>query len=88
MNETGMFLTEAEVDELTGISRGRTEILGKRKVKREKFDLQATHLRHSGLPFYTNVRGRPIVARISIEGRAGSIEPVKPAWQPPVLVRR
>ncbi|MGU7780690.1 DUF4224 domain-containing protein [Burkholderia sp. PU8-34] len=74
------FLSVEEVAELTGIRTGR------RGKTREQ--LQAEWLRSSGLPFWMNARGRPIVARIAIEGRAGvapAVESPRPKWQPPTL---
>ena len=71
------FLTLEELTELTGVKTGRD--------KRTREQLQAEWLRTSGIPFWTNARGRPVVARVSIEGRNSAHEPEKKAWQPRVL---
>ncbi|WP_232071539.1 DUF4224 domain-containing protein [Paraburkholderia pallida] len=60
MSET--FLSEQEVAELTDIKTGQ------RGKTREQ--LQVEWLRTSGIPFWTSARGRPVVARTAIEGRA------------------
>lgn len=79
---TDMFLTSAEVAELTGISRGRR--ISGRLLNREQ--LQVEWLRASGIPFFENARGRPIIARAVIEGRGTSaIDEPKRGWQPRVL---
>src|SRR5260363_307288 len=60
--EQAIFLTEKQVDELTGISRGCTLHRGtKMERKVMKYDLQVSHLRTTGLAFFINARGRPIV---------------------------
>lgn len=59
MSET--FLSSEEVAELSGVRVGR------RGKTRE--ELQVEWLRTSGIPFWTNARGRPIIARSAIEGR-------------------
>ncbi|WP_072632856.1 DUF4224 domain-containing protein [Pandoraea apista] len=73
------FLSAEEVAELSGVRTGR------RGKSRE--ELQATWLRSAGIPFWTNARGRPIVARSAIEGRqaAAAAEPPRKKWQPPTL---
>lgn len=78
-----MFLTAAEVGELTGIKKGKR--IGGRLVPREV--LQAQQLRSVGVPFYPNARGRPIVARAVIEGRnVPAPAPEKHrGWQPRVM---
>lgn len=63
------FLTEEEVAELTGIRTGR------RGKTREQ--LQVEWLRTSGIPFWANARGRPIIARAAIEGKASVEQPRK-----------
>jgi hypothetical protein len=55
-----LFLTEEEVAELTGIKTGRR---GKRRE-----ELQAEWMRTSGIPFWVNARGRPIIARAYFTG--------------------
>ena len=56
--------------------------------KRTREQLQIEWLRASGIPFWENARGRPIVARAAIEGRraaeVAAAEPKK-KWQPPAL---
>lgn len=78
------FLTPEEVAELTGISTGK-KIHGK-SLTREQ--LQLNWLRQSGIPFFENARGRPIIARAVIEG-AQTRPPIqqKTSWQPGVLSR-
>lgn len=75
-----MFLSPQEIEELTGVKTGRN--------KRTREELQIDWLRASGIPFWTNARGRPIIARAAIEGRkmaeVAAAEPKK-KWQPPTL---
>ncbi|SDV48678.1 DUF4224 domain-containing protein [Chitinasiproducens palmae] len=78
MSET--FLTQEEMTELSGIKTG--------KKGRTREQLQAEWLRTSGIPFWTNARGKPIVARVSIEGRGAATEPPTRAWQPRVVNAR
>lgn len=75
-----LFLTEDQVDELTGIKRGDT-INGK---KRTKFQLQVEFLRMRGIAFIENARGKPIITRSAIEGRA-PMEAPKRGWMPKVV---
>lgn len=77
---TDTFLSAEEVAELSGIRVGR------RGKTREQ--LQIEWLRTSGIPFWTNARGRPIIARAAIDGRNGAPEVVRPKWQPKVLALR
>lgn len=74
------FLSAEEVAELSGIRTGQN---GKSRE-----ELQIAWLRTSGIPFWTNARGRPIIARSAIEGasrgQAASEAPRK-KWQPPTL---
>jgi len=74
------FLSPQEIEELTGVKTGRN--------KRTREQLQIEWLRASGIPFWENARGRPIVARAAIEGRraaeVAAAEPKK-KWQPPAL---
>ncbi|WP_274585349.1 DUF4224 domain-containing protein [Neisseria leonii] len=69
-----IFLTDAELAELTGYCQPKK---------------QAEHLRKLGIPFLPNARGVPKVTRSAIEGRtagkAGKAEPVRKKWQPAVL---
>ncbi|TAM15919.1 MAG: DUF4224 domain-containing protein [Pandoraea sp.] len=76
------FLSLEEMAELSGIRTGRN---GKSREA-----LQVEWLRKVGIPFWTNARGRPIVARVSIEGRSpgAAAEPPRPAWTPRVLSGR
>lgn len=70
------FLSPEEVAELTGV------LVGRRGKTRE--ELQIDWLRTSGIPFWTNARGRPIIARAAIIGRPAAEQPKK-KWQPKVL---
>ena len=74
MSET--FLSAEEVAELTGILTGR------RGKTREQ--LQVEWLRTSSIPFWTNARGRPIIARAAIEGRQDRAETTQKEWEPTV----
>jgi hypothetical protein len=74
MSET--FLTPEEVAELSGIRMGRN---GKSRE-----EMQVDWLRTSGIPFWTNARGRPIIARVAIEGRPATEQPKK-KWVPKAL---
>jgi hypothetical protein len=75
------FLTMEELSELTGIKTGKK--VG--KISRTREELQIEWLRTSGVPFWTNARGRPVVARVSIVGRGDAPEPEKLSWRPKVL---
>ena len=75
-----LFLTEPQVDELTGIRRGDS-LNG---VKRSKFQLQVTFLRTRGIAFIENARGKPIITRSAIEGRRQEPPPRK-GWQPQAM---
>lgn len=75
-----LFLTEEQVDELTGIRRGET-INGK---KHTKFQRQVEFLRQRGIAFIENARGKPIITRSAVEGR-GEKEPARKGWQPRVV---
>jgi hypothetical protein len=72
-----IFLTEPQVDELTGIRRGDSQ----NGVKRSKFQLQVAFLRTRGIAFIENARGKPIITRSAIEGRRQEPPPRK-GWQP------
>ena len=77
-----VFLTEDQVDYLTGISRGCTED-GQPKTKHA---LQIEFLRASGIPFIPNARGKPIIARAAVEGSpAKTAETPRKRWQPRVI---
>ncbi|VVE07538.1 DUF4224 domain-containing protein [Pandoraea sputorum] len=71
------FLTAEEVAELSGVRSGR------RGKSRE--ELQSDWLRSAGIPFWVNARGRPIVARVAIEGRTRGEEQPKNKWQPRMM---
>jgi len=73
------FLSPEEVAELTGVRVGRNG--------RVREELQIEWLRTSGIPFWTNARGRPIIARAAIDGRTAAEQPKK-KWQPKVLAMR
>lgn len=64
------FLDAAEIAQLTG-----------RKIKSKQIDT----LRKSGLPFFVNATGHPVVARSAIDNRSPVPEPSKPKWVPRVL---
>ena len=63
-----LFLTAEEIAHLTG-----------RKLKSRQIEW----LRGSGVPFYVNAGGRPVVTRAAVVG-AGDAPPVLRAWQPAV----
>ncbi len=75
------FYSEAEIDDLTGIKRG--------KGGKTKHQMQCAFLRKSGIPFIENARGRAVVARSAVEGRAkkGDFEerPALKSWEPKLL---
>lgn len=74
-DKPSMFLTPAELAELTGIK------IGQNKKTREQ--LQAAELTRLGIPHYLNVAGRVIVARAIIEGRhAAAPPPSRSRWEP------
>lgn len=77
---TDTFLSAEEVGELTGVR------IGRRGKTREQ--LQVEWLLTSGIPFWTNARGRPIIARAVIEGRQAVAEAPRKKWQPKVLAMR
>ncbi|MFJ3047032.1 DUF4224 domain-containing protein [Herbaspirillum chlorophenolicum] len=77
-----VFLTEDQVDYLTGISRGCTES----GQPRTKYSLQVDFLRAAGIPFIANARGKPIIARAAVEGSpAKAVEAPRKRWQPKVV---
>lgn len=70
---SALFLTSEEVSELTGA-----------KIKKR----QVEWLRRSGLRFWVNLAGRPIVPRSAIDGLPPQPgERVREKWQPAVLMR-
>jgi len=75
------FLTPAEISVLTGIKIGR-RIAG-RVVHKE--ELQVSWLRTSGIPFYLNARGRPIVVRATLTTQQKAAPQPKRSWEPPLL---
>lgn len=74
------FLSAEEMSELSGILTGRNG--------QTREQLQVAWLRSAGIPFWTNARGRPVVARASIEGRTQAVEPPARSWQPKVVNAR
>lgn len=80
MGAEQLFLSEAQVDEFTGIRRGDT-ING---IKRTKHHLQVAFLRSRGIPFFENARGRAIVTLAAVEGGKEKA-PARRSWQPSVV---
>jgi len=80
--ERQLFLTEDQVDCLTGIRRGAT-VFG---TKHTKYALQVSFLRGMGICFFQNARGKPVVLLSSLEVRPTTIS--LSGWQPSVLQRR
>ncbi|MGK8202921.1 DUF4224 domain-containing protein [Burkholderia cenocepacia] len=74
--KSDLFLTADEVGELTGVRNGRNG--------QSRDELQVAWLRTSGIPFWVNARGRPIIARASITGHPTLPAP-KPKYQPAAL---
>ncbi|WP_375592148.1 DUF4224 domain-containing protein [Chitiniphilus eburneus] len=74
-----LFLSTEEMQELTGISKGRDGLTREQR--------QIDWLRGAGIPFWTNARGVPKVTRSAIEGRQASQDapPVR-GWIPRVVV--
>lgn len=68
-----LFLTPDEIQELTGIKRGKQ---GKRREA-----LQVAALRAMRIPFHVNAVGRPVVARSMIEGNISKEEATQ-QWEP------
>ncbi|MBP1316596.1 hypothetical protein JOD78_003841 [Herbaspirillum sp. 1130] len=75
-----MFLNSSELDELTGIRRGRTRA----GIKQTKYEMQAAFLREIGIPFISNARGRPVVLLSAVESRRTAEAPKK-GWKPAVI---
>jgi hypothetical protein len=69
-----LFLSEPQIDQLTGILRGR---LGK-----TKHVMQCDFLRQRGIAHFVNVRGRPVIPMTAVNGQQQA--PVKPKWQPTI----
>lgn len=59
------FLDQAEIAELTG-----------RKIKSKQIEA----LRHTGLPFFVNATGHPVVARSAIDARTPPAAPARKKW--------
>ncbi|MGC2944198.1 DUF4224 domain-containing protein [Burkholderia ambifaria] len=76
--KSDLFLTVDEVAELTAIRNGR------RGQTRD--ELQVAWLRTSGIPFWVNARGRPIIARARITGQA-SESTARPKSTPQALLK-
>ncbi|MCX8565738.1 MAG: protein of unknown function (DUF4224) [Glomeribacter sp. 1016415] len=86
MDQNNIFLTEEQVDELTGIKRGHTlRHCAKPEEKLSKYQRQVEFLRGEGFAFFTNARGRPIVTRAAIEGSQKTAEKPVRRWLPEVL---
>ena len=66
-DKPSMFLTPAELAELTGIK------IGKNKKTREQ--LQSAELTRLRIPHFLNIAGRVVVARAIIEGRPAEAPP-------------
>lgn len=60
---SNMFLTQDELVILTG-----------RKLKSKQIEA----LSRMGLPFHVNAVGKPVIARVVIEGRQADVPPPKP----------
>lgn len=73
-DKPSMFLTAAELAELTGIK------IGKNKKTREQ--LQAAEVARLGIPHYVNIAGRVIVARAIVEGRPADAPAQRERWEP------
>ena len=73
----GMFLTNEQVAELSGIKAGRA---GKSRATR-----QSEELKRMGIPHYVNAINRVIVVRAVIEGRKDVRPAPPPRWEPGVL---
>jgi hypothetical protein len=81
-----VFLTEAQVDELTGIRRGKTLEAGTAYARKaSKYERQAAYLKKMGLVFFMNARGRPIVACAAVEGRSEEVK--AKSWQPKLALQ-
>ncbi|UUM20840.1 DUF4224 domain-containing protein [Mycoavidus sp. SF9855] len=86
METSEVFLTEAQVDELTGIRRGKTLEAGTAYARKaSKYERQEAYLKEQGIVFFMNVRGRPIVARAAVEGRSEEVK--AKSWQPKLAIQ-
>ena len=75
-----VFLDPEDIATLTGIRKGRG---GKTRCER-----QIAWLRQSGIPFWVNACGRPIVARAAVEGRGEPLpDDAERSWVPYVLTQ-
>lgn len=72
-----LFLTDAEVAELTGIKRGSN---GKTRAQ-----MQCAHLVQIGVPFRPNVLGEPKISRDYINNVSALPPKVAANWQPAIL---
>ena len=72
-----LFLTPDEVQTLTGIAKGR--------LGRTREQLQIDWLSRSGIPFWTNARGRPVVSRSAITGAKPKEVAAPGPWVPRVM---
>jgi hypothetical protein len=82
--KSDFFLTEAEVNELTGIGAGRTQVIKGTSVKRSKYERQVEQLRTMGIPFHVSARGRPIIVRAFFTGQKTE-NPARPKYVPQAL---
>lgn len=69
-----MFLTEEEVRELTGISRGSRG--------RNGHELQAEQLKKMGIPFWVNAIGLPKIVREYFVGGVKAVPKPAKKWEP------
>lgn len=70
-----LFLTQEEIDELSGIKRGRNGL--------SRDARQCQFLREHGIPFIANFKGAPKVCVSAIQG--GKQSKSNDSWQPRVL---
>jgi len=70
-----LFLSDAEIADLTGIKRGRN---GKTRAQ-----MQCQFLREHGIPFIANIRGEPKVCTSYLEG--GKQTKQQEVWKPRIL---
>jgi hypothetical protein len=82
------FLTEEEVNELTGIGTGKTDFVDGQSMKRTKLELQVVQLQEMRIPFRVNARGRPLVARAFFDGPRSSRQPLEKKSQPKALQQK
>lgn len=67
-----MFLTRAELKQLTGTADRRR---------------QAECLRANRIPYYLDVFNRPVVTRVAVEGRQTARDEAPPGWPGPSFLR-